>query len=223
MGVLTDYIDRFEKLIEVAEKTPKKLEAAKEDVDYDYMMKDLPKLIRSCQDGAKRVRDIVLNLKNFSRSDELERKEYNLEEGLESTIQILKSELKNRIEVHKSFGTIPEVYCYAGQINQVFMNIISNAVQSIEGKGDIWIETKKKGLEIIISIRDNGKGIPPKVLNKIFDPFFTTKPVGQGTGLGLSISYGIIEKHQGQILVDSEEGKGTEFKIILPLITPKDL
>lgn len=222
MSVLKDYIDRFEKLVEVAEKSPKKLAAAKEEVDYEFMMKDLPKLIRSCQDGAKRVRDIVLNLKNFSRSDELERKEYDLEEGLDSTIQILKSELKGRIEVHKKFSGIPEVYCYAGQINQVFMNIISNAVQSIEGKGDIWIETKKKGLEIVITIKDNGKGIPEKVLNKIFDPFFTTKPVGQGTGLGLSISYGIIEKHKGQILVDSQVGKGTEFKIILPLITPKD-
>ncbi len=221
MGVLKDYIDRFEKLIEVAEKSPKKLDAAKEEVDYEYMMKDLPKLIRSCQDGAKRVRDIVLNLKNFSRSDELEKKEYDLEEGLESTLQILKSELKD-IEVHTKFGKIPPIYCYAGQINQVFMNIVSNAIQAIDGKGEIWIETKKKGLEVVISIRDDGRGIPEKVLSKIFDPFFTTKPVGKGTGLGLSISYGIIEKHNGQILVDSEVGKGTEFKIILPMITPKD-
>ncbi|MES2769396.1 MAG: ATP-binding protein [Bdellovibrionota bacterium] len=221
MGVLKDYIDRFEKLIEVAEKSPKKLDAAKEEVDYEYMMKDLPKLIRSCQDGAKRVRDIVLNLKNFSRSDELEKKEYDLEEGLESTLQILKSELKD-IEVHTKFGKIPLIYCYAGQINQVFMNIVSNAIQAIDGKGEIWIETKKKGLEVVISIRDDGRGIPEKALSKIFDPFFTTKPVGKGTGLGLSISYGIIEKHNGQILVDSEVGKGTEFKIILPMITPKN-
>lgn len=219
MGVLKDYIERFEKLIDAAEKSPKKLEAVKEEVDYDYMMKDLPKLIKSCQEGSKRVRDIVLNLKNFSRSDELERKEYDLEEGLNSTLQILKSEFKN-IEIHKKFGNVDPIFCYAGQINQVFMNIISNAVQAIDGKGDIWIETKKKGLEVVITIKDNGRGIPEKNLNKIFDPFFTTKPVGQGTGLGLSISYGIIEKHNGQILVDSEVGKGTEFKIILPLITP---
>lgn len=221
IGVLKDYIDRFEKLIEVAEKSPKKLDSAKEEVDYDYMMKDLPKLIKSCQDGAKRVRDIVLNLKNFSRSDELEKKEYSIEEGLDSTLQILKSELRH-IEIHKNYGEIPPVYGYAGQMNQVFMNIISNAVQAIDGKGDIWIETKKKGLEVVVTIKDNGRGIPSKNLNKIFDPFFTTKPVGQGTGLGLSISYGIIEKHNGKILVDSEVGKGTEFKIILPLITPKE-
>lgn len=221
MGVLKDYIDRFEQLIEVAEKTPKKLDDKKAELDYDYMMKDLPKLIKSCQDGAKRVRDIVLNLKNFSRSDELEKKEYNLEEGLDSTLQILKSEFRH-IELHKKYDGIPAIHCYAGQINQVFMNIISNAIQAIDGKGDIWIETKKKGLEIVISIRDNGRGIPNKNLSKIFDPFFTTKPVGQGTGLGLSISYGIIEKHNGKILVDSEVGKGTEFKIILPVITPKD-
>ena len=221
MSVLTDYIEKLDKLIDVAEKDPKKLKAAKEEVDYEYIMKDLPKLIRSCEDGAKRVRDIVLNLKNFSRSDELERKEYNLEEGLESTLQILKSELKD-IKVHKKFGGIPPIHCYAGQINQVFMNIVSNAVQAIDGKGDIWIETKKKGLEIVITIKDNGRGISEKNLSKIFDPFFTTKPVGQGTGLGLSISYGIIENHKGQILVDSIVGKGTEFKIILPLITPKE-
>lgn len=221
IGVLKDYIEKFEHLIDIAEKSPKKLEAAKEEVDYDYMMKDLPKLIKSCQDGAKRVRDIVLNLKNFSRSDELERKEYSLEEGIDSTLQILKSELRD-IEVHKKYGDIPAIHCYAGQINQVFMNILSNAVQAIDGRGDIWIETKKKGLEVVVSIKDNGRGIPDKHLNKIFDPFFTTKPVGKGTGLGLSISYGIIEKHNGQILVDSEVGKGTEFKIILPLITPQN-
>lgn len=220
IGVLKDYIDRFEQLIEAAEKNPKKLDEAKAELDFEYMMKDLPKLIKSCQDGAKRVRDIVLNLKNFSRSDEMERKEYSLEEGLESTLQILKSEFRH-IELHKSYGGIPPIHCYAGQINQVFMNIISNAIQAIDGKGDIWIETKKKGLEVVISIKDNGRGIPSKNLNKIFDPFFTTKPVGQGTGLGLSISYGIIEKHNGKILVDSEAGKGTEFKIILPIVTPQ--
>lgn len=223
IGILKDYIDRLEQLVETAEKNPKKLKDVKVEVDYDYMMKDLPKLIRSCQDGAKRVRDIVLNLKNFSRSDELERKEYSLEEGLDSTLEILKSDLRHRqIEVHKKYGNIPLINCYAGQINQVFMNIISNAAQAIDGKGDIWIETKKKGLEVVITIRDNGRGIPAKNLNKIFDPFFTTKPVGQGTGLGLSISYGIIEKHNGKILVESKVGEGTEFTIILPIITPKE-
>ncbi len=222
MGILKDYIERFEKLIEIAESSPKKLKSAKDEMDYDYMMKDLPKLIKSCQDGAKRVRDIVLNLKNFSRSDELERKEFSLEEGLDSTLEILKSDLKHRqIELHKKYSGIPPIYCYAGQINQVFMNIISNAVQAIDGKGDIWIETKKKGLEVVITVRDNGRGIPAKNLNKVFDPFFTTKPVGQGTGLGLSISYGIIEKHNGKILVDSKVGEGTEFTIILPIVTPK--
>lgn len=221
IGILKDYIEKYDDLIKIAEDNPKKLKATKKEYDYDYMVKDVPKLIRSCEEGAKRVRDIVLNLKNFSRSDELERKEYNLEEGLESTLEILKSEFKDRIKLHKNFQGVPSIHCYAGQINQVFMNILSNAVQSIDGKGDIWVSTKKKGLEIIISIKDNGKGIPEKVLGKIFDPFYTTKPVGKGTGLGLSISYGIIEKHNGQILVDSVVGKGTEFSIILPLVTPK--
>jgi two-component system NtrC family sensor kinase len=221
MGVLKDYIDRLSDLVETAEKNPNNLEKAKKENDYEYMIEDLPRLIQSCQDGAKRVRDIVLNLKNFSRSDELERKEYNLEEGLDSTLQILKSEFKN-IAVHKDYGKIPDIYCYAGQINQVFMNILTNAIQAIDGKGDIWIKTEQKGLEIHISIKDSGKGIPVEIQEKIFDPFFTTKPVGQGTGLGLSISYGIIQKHNGQIIVESKPGKGTEFILILPLITPRE-
>jgi len=221
MDVLKDYIDRLTELVILAETNPEALEKAKKEQDFDYIIEDLPRLIQSCQDGAKRVRDIVLNLKTFSRSDELEKKEYNLEEGLDSTLQILKSEFKDRINIHKDYGNIPAINCYAGQINQVFMNIITNAIQAIEGKGDIWIKTEKKGLEVQISIKDSGKGIPEDILEKIFDPFFTTKPVGQGTGLGLSISYGIIQKHNGQIVVDSKPGKGTEFTIVLPLITPK--
>ncbi len=221
MDVLQDYIEKLLRIVEVAEKKPEELKDIKKELDYEYMSKDLPRLISSCEDGARRVRDIVLNLRNFSRSDELKRKEYNLEEGLESTLQILKSELKDRIRLHKDYGKIPVINCYAGQINQVFMNILTNAIQAIDGKGDIWIKTEQKGLEIWVSIKDSGKGIPKDIQEKIFDPFFTTKPVGQGTGLGLSISYGIIQKHGGEIVVISEPNKGTTFTIILPLITPQ--
>lgn len=221
MDVLQDYIGKLLRIVEVAEKKPEELKDIKKELDYEYMSKDLPRLISSCEDGARRVRDIVLNLRNFSRSDELKRKEYNLEEGLESTLQILKSELKDRIRLHKDYGKIPVINCYAGQINQVFMNILTNAIQAIDGKGDIWIKTEQKGLEIWVSIKDSGKGIPKDIQEKIFDPFFTTKPVGQGTGLGLSISYGIIQKHGGEIVVTSEPNKGTTFTIILPLITPQ--
>jgi two-component system NtrC family sensor kinase len=218
MNHLREYSQQLIDAIHRLEKDPSRIEDIKKEIDFEYLQKDLPQLIKSCEDGAKRVRDIVLNLRNFSRTDENDRKEFNLEEGLESTLSILSSDIKNRIQIHREYGNIPTVYCYPGQINQVFMNIITNAIQSIDGKGDIWIKTEKKGLEVHISIRDSGKGIPPEIQEKIFDPFFTTKPVGQGTGLGLSISYGIIQKHKGQIKVSSQPGQGTTFTIILSLI-----
>jgi two-component system NtrC family sensor kinase len=217
MNHLREYSQQLIDAIHRLEKDPSRIEDIKKEIDFEYLQKDLPQLIKSCEDGAKRVRDIVLNLRNFSRTDENDRKEFNLEEGLESTLSILSSDIKNRIQIHREYGNIPTVYCYPGQINQVFMNIITNAIQSIDGKGDIWIKTEKKGLEVHISIRDSGKGIPPEIQEKIFDPFFTTKPVGQGTGLGLSISYGIIQKHKGQIKVSSQPGQGTTFTIILSL------
>ncbi len=221
MNHLKEYSDQLIGMIHEIEKKPSDIEEIKKKVDFEYMEKDLPQLIKSCEDGAKRVRDIVLNLRNFSRTDENDRKEFNLEEGLESTLNILTSDIKGRITIHREYGKIPNIFCYPGQINQVFMNIITNAIQSIEGKGDIWIQTAQKGLEVRVSVKDSGKGIPKDIQDHIFDPFFTTKPVGQGTGLGLSISYGIIQKHNGRIEVESEEGHGTTFTIVLPLVTPQ--
>ncbi|MGZ3723291.1 MAG: sensor histidine kinase, partial [Bdellovibrionales bacterium] len=183
--------------------------------------KDLPKLISSCEDGARRTRDIVLGLRNFSRLEEAQIKQVDIHEGLENTLQLLTGELKNRVTVNKKFDRLPKVNCYPSQLNQVFMNVLSNAAQSIESEGEIFITTKNlSGDRIEVSIRDTGKGMSKQTLEKVFDPFFTTKGVGSGTGLGLSISYGVIQKHGGDILVSSEVGKGTEFKIILPVNGP---
>ena len=157
------------------------------------------------------------NLRNFSRLDEAELKAVDLHEGLDSTLMLLNTELRNRITVHKNYGDLPKVLCNPGQINQVFMNLLVNAVQAIEEKGDIWMTTRAADDHVEIEIRDSGKGIPPEIQNRIFDPFFTTKPVGKGTGLGLSVSYSIIKKHNGEILVESSPDKGTIFTIILPL------
>jgi signal transduction histidine kinase len=184
--------------------------------DIDFIQKDIKDLIKESLEGSHRVKDVVQNLKNFSRLDEAEIKPVDLHEGLESTLTLLGNELKNRIIVHKNYGTIPLVECQPGHINQVFMNILINAIQAIGKNGDIWISTKTTNEKVEITIRDNGKGIPEEIRNKIFDPFFTTKPVGEGTGLGLSINYGIIEKHGGTIELESEVGKGTKFIIILP-------
>lgn len=225
MSHLRDYSARLIGLVDVAEKDPSKLAAAKEDAEFDFIVKDMPKLISSCEDGARRTRDIVLGLRNFSRLEEAKLTEIDLRVCLETTLNLLQGEIKGRIEVHKTYEPVPNIHCYASQINQVFMNILSNAVQAIEGPGRIWISTlavkdaKGEG-RVQVSIQDSGKGISPATLEKIFDPFFTTKGVGQGTGLGLSISYGIVHNHGGEIQVRSEPGVGTEFTIVLPIRPP---
>ncbi|MFZ4402590.1 MAG: ATP-binding protein [Pseudobdellovibrionaceae bacterium] len=226
MSHLKDYTERLIKLIDVAEKSPNDLVELKKSYEYDYILMDLPKLISSCQDGARRTRDIVLGLRNFSRLEEAKLQELDVHQSLDTTLNLLQGEIKNRIEIHRQYEPIPRIFCYASQVNQVFMNILSNAVQSIDNSGHVWISTsvKKSNSEqnsfVHISIQDSGKGMSSEILEKIFDPFFTTKGVGQGTGLGLSISYGIVQNHGGEIQVRSELGVGTEFIVGLPIKPP---
>ena len=225
MSHLREYTQRLITIIEVAEKKPDDLATAKAENDFKYMVEDLPRLISSCEEGARRTRDIVLGLRNFSRLEEAKIKRVSLQEGLENTLRLLTGEVKNRVKVHLELGTVPDVLCYASQMNQVFMNILTNAAQAIEGEGEIWITLKKtqengKPAFAQVSIRDSGKGMSTEVVEKIFDPFFTTKSLGQGTGLGLSISYGIVKKHGGDLQVRSEPGKGTEFIITIPIDGP---
>lgn len=222
MSHLRDYSDKLVKIIESGNAKPESLAVAKEELDFDYIVKDMPRLISSCEEGARRTRDIVLGLRNFSRLDEAKIKRVNLSEGIENTLRLLAGELKNRIKVVENFEPTPEVLCYASQLNQVFMNILTNAAQAIDGEGEISIALKHvaETNRAQVTIKDSGKGMPPEVLDKIFDPFFTTKSVGQGTGLGLSISYGIVKLHGGDIVVKSEIGKGTEFTISIPVNGP---
>lgn len=229
MTHLKDYSEKLIEIAEVAERDPPKLPILKEEYEFDYIVKDLPKLVASCQDGARRTRDIVLGLRNFSRLEEAKLQEVDVHQSLDTTLNLLQGEIKNRIEVHRQYEPTPLIHCYASQINQVFMNILSNAVQAIEGPGHIWISTTAlkdfKGSKdrrgwVQVSIQDSGKGMSSETLEKIFDPFFTTKGVGQGTGLGLSISYGIIQNHGGEIQARSEKGVGTEFIIIIPVYPP---
>ncbi|MCB0366086.1 MAG: two-component sensor histidine kinase [Bdellovibrionaceae bacterium] len=221
MSHLDDYSNKLVGLVQLADKSPNKLKAEMEKVDFDYIVEDLPKLIRSCEDGARRTRDIVLGLRSFSRLEEAQIKEVDVREGLEDTLKLLTGEFKNRIKIVKNFSEVPNINCYPSQLNQVFMNILSNAGQAIEGEGEITIETGTVGSDkVFVIIRDSGKGMAQSTIDQIFDPFFTTKSLGKGTGLGLSISYGIVEKHGGEIQVESELGKGTQFKIILPVAGP---
>ncbi|MEJ2633929.1 MAG: FG-GAP-like repeat-containing protein [Calditrichia bacterium] len=194
-----------------------KIREVKNAEDLEFILTDLNKLVEESLQGSLRVKELVQNLRNFSRVDEAQVKEVDLQQGINSTLQLLNNEMKGRITLHKDYGALPKVYCNPGQINQVFMNLLLNAIQAIEGEGNIWITTRLSNSRVIISIRDDGKGIPQETLSKIFDPFFTTKPVGQGTGLGLSISYSIIQNHGGDIEVESEKRKGTVFRIILPV------
>jgi len=192
------------------------------EIDIDYIRSDVYQIISSMQMGTDRIKNIVLSLRNFSRLDESKVKSVDLHEGIDNTLLILSHKLKDGVEILKNYGDLPLVECYAAQLNQVFMNIIANAIDAmvesdIQPK-QIVIQTEKVANDkVMVKIRDNGPGIPPEVKDKIFDPFFTTKQVGKGTGLGLSISYQIIEKHGGKIEVISQPGKGTEFAIALPV------
>jgi signal transduction histidine kinase len=169
------------------------------------------------RDGLSRVRKIVQDLKDFSRVGQAEWQWADLHAGLDSTLNIVWNELKYKCKVNKEYGELPEVYCLPSQLNQVFMNLFVNAAQAIENHGEVTIRTGRAGEEAWVEVADTGKGIPRENLNRIFEPFFTTKPVGQGTGLGLSLSYSIVLKHKGRIEVASQVGKGTTFRVILPI------
>nr|WP_255348341.1 ATP-binding protein [Calothrix sp. PCC 7507] len=228
------------------------LKAEIEATEIDFIIEDLPKILSSLKVGADRIREIVLSLRNFSRLDEAELKKVDIHTGIDSTLMILHSRLKVKsncpeIRVIKEYGQLPLVECYAGQVNQVFMNIIANAIDALEdlvmseqcfiiynkatdkghltnGYPTIRIRTKlTEDEQVLICIADNGSGISEEIRKRLFDPFFTTKAIGKGTGLGLSISYQIVvEKHQGQIECYSELGKGTEFIISIPVKQTKN-
>jgi PAS domain S-box-containing protein len=167
--------------------------------------------------ASERIVETVQALKNFARLDESDRKRADLHDGIDSTLTLLRHELRHGVELEKQYGEIPELECWPNQLNQVFMNVLVNAVQAMDGKGTITIMTEVDGDDIVIRFRDSGKGIPPEDLKRVFDPGFTRKGVGVGTGLGLSITYQIVEKHGGAINIDSEVGVGTTVTLRIPV------
>ncbi len=195
------------------------LKSVKEKVELDFLKEDIPELMQQSKEGIERVRKIVQDLKDFSRVDSnLEWQWANLHQGIDSTLNVVNNEIKYKADVIKEYGQIPDVECLQLQINQVIMNLVVNASHAIgDARGQIIVRTTADDTNIYIEVRDNGSGIPKEIVSRIFDPFFTTKPVGKGTGLGLSLSYGIIKKHNGEINVSSELGKGTSFTISLPI------
>lgn len=194
-----------------------RLQDMKRSQKIDYIMGDTEDLIKETQEGANRVKNIVQDLKGFTRMTVDDSMAADINAGLESTINIIWNELKYKTTLVKDFADLPLVTCNPGQMNQVFMNILLNAVQAIDTQGEIRIKTWSEKNNILVSISDTGCGMPHEVVNRIFEPFFTTKEVGKGTGLGLSISYEIIKNHGGDIKVDSKMGEGTTFTVKIPV------
>jgi len=189
----------------------------KREKDFAYLRQDTFQLLEESKDGLARVRKIVQDLKDFSRVGDTDWRWADLHQGLDSTLNIVWNELKYKCKVAKEYGELPLVYCLPSQLNQVFMNILVNAGQAIEEKGEITLRSGRSGETVWVEISDTGKGIAAENLTRIFEPFYTTKPVGKGTGLGLSLSYSIVKKHQGRIEVKSEPGHGSTFRVVLPI------
>jgi signal transduction histidine kinase len=229
LGTLGEYVNNMFRVIGAYEKTLRgmpsdgqerrsELAEVKQQVDYDFLIKDLPSLLAESREGIERVRKIVQDLRDFSRAGyEEEWTLADLHRGLDSTLNIVWNDLKYKCEILRNYGDIPRVECLPSQLNQVFLNILVNAGHAIEQHGTIRISTGQEDDKVFIEIADSGKGIAPENLSRVFDPFFTTKPVGQGTGLGLSLSYSIVRKHHGHISVESSIGAGTTFRIMLPM------
>lgn len=190
----------------------------KAEINYETTLEDIRSIVADCSSGAERIRDVVQNLRLFSRLDEAEFKKVDLHEGIDSTIRLLTQFYgAGRLTLERSYGELPPVDCYAGQLNQVWMNLLVNAAQAVGPQGKVRVTTRLENGTAIVTVSDNGRGIAPEHLEKIFDPFFTTKPVGEGTGLGLSISYGIVKRHGGTIAVESSPGAGTTFTVSIPV------
>lgn len=227
LGTLKTYVDDLLNVIDTYESAQhllvadpdlqRRIREANKKADLEYLREDIGNLIAESMDGTARVRRIVQDLRDFSRVDNAEWQLADLHAGVESTLNVVWNEIKYKADVVREFGPIPPVECRPAQLNQVFMNMLVNAVQAIPERGTITLRSGCSTDQVWISISDTGKGIPPELMTKIFDPFFTTKPVGKGTGLGLSVSYGIVDKHGGHIDVQSTPGQGTTFTIWLPI------
>jgi len=226
LGSLEKYLAKLKEYISFQEQelttqadqeTLEKVTARRKQLKIDFTLEDIDDLLTESRDGVDRVSKIVRDLKGFSRVDEAEHKLANITECLESSINIVWNEVKYKATLNRDFSELPEILCYPGQLNQVFVNLLVNSAQAIESQGTIDLKTWADEEAVNIRISDSGCGISEENCKRIFDPFFTTKEVGKGTGLGLSITYDIIKKHQGEIRVESRLGVGTSFTIRLPI------
>jgi len=231
LNTLRQYLQDLLKIADTAEQMAAQLPAdndlaqrfhhLQKAVDLTFIRQDLPDLVSEAMEGAVRARKIVQDLRDFSRASQQERTPFDLEAGLDATLNIVANELKFKAEVVKEYSGLKPFPCVGEQLNQVFMNLLVNAAQAIDDFGKIIIRTGYQDEDWLwVEIEDNGSGIPAEIQTRIFDPFFTTKPVGKGTGLGLSLSYKIVQDQGGRIELESEVGKGSKFRIVLPTHQP---
>ena len=222
--VLQEYVEAIQKCMAAYREAGRESARAEEleevwrENDMEYIMEDVHSLLDGCYEGASRTKQIVQDLRTYSRVEGSSRQVVDLNESMRGTVNILSNGMEEGVSVHLELAELPPVDCHSSQINQVFMNLVTNAVQAVGQSGDVWVRSRLVEPDLVeFEVSDNGCGIPADVIGKVFDPFFTTKPVGQGTGLGLSISYSIVEKHGGTLTVSSEPGEGAQFTIRLPL------
>jgi signal transduction histidine kinase len=231
LGSLAGYVDALLEIVrayedveqlhgDAVEQALQAIEQRKKDIDYAYVVEDVRKLIDESVEGVQRVSQIVLDLKNFSRTGDVDAQPADLQAGIESTINVVWNQLKYKVDVVREYVPLPLVSCVASQINQVVMNLLTNAGQAITGHGTITVRTGVQADTVWFEVQDTGCGMAPDIQARIFDPFYTSKPVGQGTGLGLSISFGIVQRHGGSITVQSAPGAGSTFRVTLP-VAPK--
>jgi signal transduction histidine kinase len=227
LGSLAGYVDSLLEIVHAYEAVEQlhgdavapalqAIEQRKKDIDYAYVVEDVKKLIDESVEGVQRVSQIVLDLKNFSRTGDAAAQAADLQAGIESTINVVWNQLKYKVDVVRQYVPLPLVMCVASQINQVVLNLLTNAEQAIVGRGTITVRTGVGTDTVWFEVQDTGCGIAPDQQARIFEPFYTSKPVGQGTGLGLSISFGIVQRHGGSITVTSAPGAGSTFRVTLP-------
>jgi len=212
--------ERAEDLLAAHPDLLEQIEQLRSRIDLDHLRADVTDLLDESLDGVQRVRRIVQDLKDFSRVGEVEWQNFDLHAALDSTLNIVRSEIKRKAEVTREYGTLPAIEGVPAQLNQVFLNLLINACQAIEQDGRIVVRTGREGDWVWVEVEDNGCGIPADNMTRIFEPFFTTKPVGTGTGLGLSLSYGIVTQHGGRIEISSQLGAGSTFRVWLPMRSP---
>ncbi|KPQ24681.1 MAG: hypothetical protein HLUCCA13_07760 [Halomonas sp. HL-48] len=227
LSTLGGYVKELLELIDAMDDVESldALRARKQLSDYAYIREDAQALIRESEEGIERVKNIISSLKDFSHIDEDTFTYADLQRGIETTLNLVNNEIKYKADVVKAFGSLPLVECVPSQINQVVLNLLTNAVQAIEARGTLYLRTGyqpegQKGEGVWLEVEDTGKGITDEQMPHLFEPFFTTKPVGEGTGLGLSLSYSIVAKHHGHIEVASEPGVGSRFRVWLPVHQP---